>query len=117
MIFQHLGVNRDFNEDFKISALSGFGMIEFIDGLKTVSFGESSYTEKDAIVTNIRHMNCLVKANEALLKSIKTVEENLSGEFLASDLRVAEISLSEIIGEVTPEEILNNIFSKFCIGK
>ena len=112
-----LGVNRDFNEDFKISALSGFGMIEFIDGLKTVSFGESSYTEKDAIVTNIRHMNCLVKANEALLKSIKTVEENLSGEFLASDLRVAEISLSEIIGEVTPEEILNNIFSKFCIGK
>jgi tRNA modification GTPase len=112
-----LGVNRDFNEDFKISALSGFGMIEFIDGLKTVSFGESSYTEKDAIVTNIRHMNCLVKANEALLKSIKTVEENLSGEFLASDLRVAEMSLSEIIGEVTPEEILNNIFSKFCIGK
>jgi tRNA modification GTPase len=112
-----LGVNRDFNEDFKISALSGFGMEEFIDGLKTVSFGESSYTEKDAIVTNIRHMNCLERAKEALLKSIKTIEENLSGEFLASDLRAAEMSLAEIIGEVTPEEILNNIFSKFCIGK
>jgi tRNA modification GTPase len=112
-----LGVNRGFNEDFKISALSGLGMIEFIDGIRTMSFGESSYTEKDAIVTNIRHMNCLVKAKEALLKSIKAVEENLSGEFLASDLRVAEMFLSEIIGEVTPEEILNNIFSKFCLGK
>ncbi len=112
-----LGVKKDFNEDFKISALSGIGMIEFIDGLKTMSFGENLYTEKDAIVTNIRHMNCLVKAKEALLKSKKTVEKNLSGEFLASDLRVAEMSLAEIIGEVTPEEILNNIFSKFCIGK
>jgi len=62
-------------------------------------------------------LNCLVKAKEALLKSIETVEKNLSGEFLASDLRVAEMALAEIIGEVTPEEILNNIFSKFCIGK
>jgi|WetSurMetagenome_2_1015567.scaffolds.fasta_scaffold06326_4 tRNA modification GTPase len=112
-----LGVNKDFNEDFKISALSGIGMIEFIDGLKTMSFGENVYTEKDAIVTNIRHMNCLIKANKALLKSKKTVEKNLSGEFLASDLWVAEMALAEIIGEVTPEEILNNIFSKFCIGK
>jgi len=112
-----LGVKRDFNEDFKISALSGMGMMEFIDGLKTMAFSESTYTEKDAIVTNIRHMNCLVKAKEALWKSIKTIEKNLSGEFLASDLRVAEMSLAEIIGEVTPEEILNNIFSKFCIGK
>jgi tRNA modification GTPase len=112
-----LGVKKDFNEDFKISALSGIGMIEFIDGLKTMSFGENVYTEKDAIVTNIRHMNCLIKAKEALLKSKKTVEKNLSGEFLASDLRVTEMALAEIIGEVTPEEILNNIFSKFCIGK
>jgi len=59
----------------------------------------------------------LVKAKEALLNSIKSVENDLSGEFMASDLRIAEMSLAEIIGEVTPEEILNNIFSKFCIGK
>jgi len=112
-----LGIKRDFNEDFKISALSGMGMMEFVDGLKTMAFSESTYTEKDAIVTNIRHMNCLVKAKEALLNSIKSVENDLSGEFMASDLRIAEMSLAEIIGEVTPEEILNNIFSKFCIGK
>ena len=112
-----LGIKRDFNEDFKISALSGMGMMEFVDGLKTMAFSESTYTEKDAIVTNIRHMNCLVKAKEALLNSIKSVENDLSGEFMASDLRIAVMSLAEIIGEVTPEEILNNIFSKFCIGK
>ena len=59
----------------------------------------------------------MVKARENLRKAEKTLSENLSGEFLASDFRAAEIALAEIIGEVTPEEILNNIFSKFCIGK
>jgi tRNA modification GTPase len=51
------------------------------------------------------------------MRAVETLSENLSGEFLASDFRAAEIALAEIIGEVTPEEILNNIFSKFCIGK
>ena len=104
-------------EDFKVSALNGNGMSELISGMKTAALGQSSYTEKDAIVTNVRHLNCLKKSRESLLKAINTINENLSGEFIASDLRVAEISIAEIIGEVTPEEILNNIFSKFCIGK
>jgi tRNA modification GTPase len=59
----------------------------------------------------------LVKASENLVRARKTLIENRSREFLASDFRAAEIALAEIIGEVTPEEILNNIFSKFCIGK
>jgi tRNA modification GTPase len=41
----------------------------------------------------------------------------MSGEFIAVDLRNAESSLGEIIGKVTSDDILNNIFSKFCIGK
>ncbi len=112
-----LGANITFFEDFRISAKTGDGMTQLLEGLKKSALSEGAYTEKDAIVTNIRHYNCLVKAKENLMRAEKTLSENLSGEFLASDFRAAEIALAEIIGEVTPEEILNNIFSKFCIGK
>ena len=47
----------------------------------------------------------------------KSAEEKMSGEFISVDLRTAENSLAEIIGVVTTDDILNNIFSKFCIGK
>jgi tRNA modification GTPase len=112
-----LGLTNILSEDFKVSAKTGEGMMHFIEGLKERAIGESAYSEKDAIVTNIRHYNCLKKTHENLINAVKGANEKLSGEFLASDLRAAEVALAEIIGEVTPEDILNNIFSKFCIGK
>ena len=112
-----LKMQTNYLADFKVSAISSEGMFQFIEGLKGFTLGESAYTEKDAIVTNVRHVNCLVRANEGLKKAIDTIKKNLSGEFIASDLRVTEMALAEIIGEVTPEDILNNIFSKFCVGK
>lgn len=112
-----LEVNKSISEDFKISVKTGAGMTQFIEGLKKEALQGGVYSEKVAIVTNIRHFNCLIKSREYLKGALKTVSENFSGEFLASDLRAAEISLAEIIGEVTPEDILDNIFSKFCIGK
>jgi len=112
-----LGLKIEFCEDFRISAKNGDGMMHFINGLKERVMGVSAYSEKDAIITNIRHYNCLTMAKESLLNVIETARERLSGEFIASDLRAAEFAFSEIIGEVTPEDILNNIFSKFCIGK
>lgn len=105
------------SECIKISAKTGQGMNEFINRLKETSLGENVYTEKDARINNVRHYNCLEKAKENLLRAAKSVSENFSGEFIASDLRASEVALAEIIGEVTPEDILDNIFSKFCIGK
>jgi tRNA modification GTPase len=112
-----LGLGNNLSEGIKISTKTGQGMTDFINNLKEKCLGENVYTEKDAIINNIRHYNCLEKAKENLLKANKTATENFSGEFIASDLRASEVALSEIIGEVTPEDILNNIFSKFCIGK
>ena len=112
-----LGAQGEYFEAFRISAVSGLGIIEFLNGLKKLALQDSSYTEKSAVVTNVRHYDCLKRAKEHLLNANNTVTSKLSGEFLASDLRAAETALAEIIGEVTPEEILNNIFSKFCIGK
>jgi tRNA modification GTPase len=112
-----LGVVDRFSEDFKVSAKTGEGMMEFISGLKDRALDESSYSEKDAIVNNIRHRECLARAKDNLLKALKSINQNFSGEYLAFDLRAAELALSEIIGIITPEDILKNIFSNFCIGK
>ena len=108
---------KDAPGEFSISAKNGDGMNEFISGLKRMALGENVYSEKDAIVSNIRHYDCLKRAKENLLKAVAAIEKNLSGEFIAFDFRAAETALAEIIGIVTPEDILNNIFSKFCIGK
>ncbi|MCB9259034.1 MAG: tRNA uridine-5-carboxymethylaminomethyl(34) synthesis GTPase MnmE [Ignavibacteriales bacterium] len=102
---------------FGISALTGEGVDKFLDHLKEKSFDSNSFSEKNAVVTNLRHKDALEKAREHLLKSIDSIDEKLSGEFISVDLRNAESSLGEIIGKVTTDDILNNIFSKFCIGK
>lgn len=103
--------------DVFISAKSGYGINHLFLKLKEKVIGNSNYTEKSAIVSNLRHFNSLKSAKEYLINAKNSVSEKLSGEFIAVDLRNAINSLGEIIGEVTSEDILNNIFSKFCIGK
>jgi tRNA modification GTPase len=100
-----------------ISAKTGQGIDIFIELLKSKSLVTNSFSEKGTIVNNLRHKTALEKAKEHLIKSIDSIDKKLSGEFISVDLRNAESSLGEIIGKVTSEDILNNIFSKFCIGK
>ncbi|AFH47726.1 Putative GTPase [Ignavibacterium album JCM 16511] len=107
--------NSDAN--VKISAKTGQGMNELLKILVQKAIGMEYYTEKTAIVTNLRHYSCLKKARESLLNARDSVIKKNSGEFISVDLRNASISLGEIIGEVTTDDILNNIFMKFCIGK
>jgi tRNA modification GTPase len=105
------------NSDYRISAVTGEGIDLLMAGMTEASLGNSSYSEKDAIVSNIRHYNCLKRASVNLIKAKETTASKLTGEFIAADLRAAESDLGEIIGLVTPDDILNNIFSNFCIGK
>ncbi len=105
------------NADVFISAVTGEGMEKLFVKLKEVSLGSSNYTEKTAVVSNLRHFHCLKKAKESLLTAKESISQKMSGEFISVDLRNAENSLGEIIGEVTSDDILNNIFMKFCIGK
>jgi tRNA modification GTPase len=112
-----LGNQNDIENDVKVSAKTGKGIGNLFKLLKEKSIGSNSYSEKSAIVSNLRHYNCLRKAKENLVNAKKSAEENMSGEFIALDLRNAENNLAEIIGTVTTDDILNNVFSKFCIGK
>lgn len=112
-----LDSTSEISADVKISAKTGEGIDRLFIKLKEKAIGSSSYTEKTAIVTNLRHHNCLKKSRENLINARGSILKKMSGEFISLDLRNAEMTLAEIIGEVTTEDILNNIFMKFCIGK
>ena len=71
----------------------------------------------DTIVTNARHANALINTSKALNAVIKGLETNVVADLLALDIRYALNELGNITGQVTNEDLLTNIFSKFCIGK
>ncbi len=101
----------------KLSAKTGEG----IDGLRSImvrtATGGKSMQEGSVLVTNSRHRDALVRAQRSLKMAIETLKRGESGEFISVDLRASLDALGEITGEVTSEDILNNIFSQFCIGK
>jgi len=103
--------------DVYISAKTGENIDQLIKILVNEISSTNSYTEKDAVIVNLRHYDCLKTAAENLKKAKESISKSMSGEFISSDIRAAVFALAELIGEVTPEDILNNIFSKFCIGK
>lgn len=71
----------------------------------------------NTIVTNIRHYDSLVKTRESLLDVLTGVDTQVTNDFLAMDIRRSLHYLGEITGEITTDDLLANIFSKFCIGK
>ena len=71
----------------------------------------------DTIVVNARHYESLTKSQAALIDVLKGIEQNLSNELLVLDIRKALHHLGEITGEITTEDLLDDLFSKFCLGK
>lgn len=74
-------------------------------------------TQNDVIVTNVRHYEALTHALEAIGRVQQGLANNLSGDFVAQDIRECIFHLSDIAGEVTNDMVLQNIFQHFCIGK
>lgn len=75
-------------------------------------------TDSDIIVTSARHYDALVRANEHLQRVIDGLQMQLSGDLLSEDLRLTLDTLAEITGgQITPNEVLGNIFKHFCVGK
>ena len=74
-------------------------------------------TQNDVIVTNARHYEALTHALEAIGRVQQGLANNLSGDFVAQDIRECIFHLSDIAGEVTNDMVLQNIFQHFCIGK
>jgi tRNA modification GTPase len=71
----------------------------------------------DVLVTNLRHFQSLQQTYDALARVLEGMNQGITGDFLAMDIRQALHYLGEITGSITTEDLLANIFSKFCIGK
>ncbi len=68
-------------------------------------------------VSNMRHYEALRRADEALSRAVTALDDNLPTELLSEEIRDILRPLGEITGEITSDDILASIFSKFCIGK
>ena len=75
------------------------------------------YEQSDVIITNERHRDCLLKSCEYLVNAREQIQQDGGNELISFEIRAAMDSVSEIIGKTANVDILNNIFSKFCIGK
>ncbi|MFT2007882.1 tRNA uridine-5-carboxymethylaminomethyl(34) synthesis GTPase MnmE [Pontibacter sp. 13R65] len=101
----------------QISAAEGANM----DGLKEalvakVNLGKLN-TREQTIVTNLRHVDSLNKTYEALDDTLSGLDLGISNDLVAAEIRRALHHLGQITGEITTDDLLDNIFTKFCIGK
>ena len=102
-------------EALYISVVSGAGMEALID---VITGNFSNFSQGDqAIMARRRHVEALRNAHHSLMQAQEIFIKTQSGELVAEDLRLAQRYLSEITGEFTSDDLLGNIFSKFCIGK
>jgi tRNA modification GTPase len=74
-------------------------------------------TQNEVVVTNVRHYEALIHALASIHRVQQGLADNLSGDFLSQDIRECIFHLSDIVGEVTTDMVLQNIFKNFCIGK
>jgi len=98
-----------------ISAKTALGL----EQLKTqiVEKFRTQNTKPETTITNVRHYEHLLKTNQALSDALNGLNMNITGDFLAQDIRLALHHLGEITGQIVNDDLLANIFSKFCIGK
>jgi tRNA modification GTPase len=83
-----------------------------------INFAREQYDTHNAVtISNTRHYEALVRAQEAIQRVQEGLQMQISGEFLSMDLQDCLSALGEITGQITSQEVLNNIFGKFCIGK
>ena len=99
-----------------ISAKSGEGVDELIYRIRSAVDTRMVYAG-ETVVSNARHCDALLRSATALERSLDALRCGLSNELLSEELREVLNALGEITGEVTSDDILQNIFSKFCIGK
>jgi len=80
-------------------------------------FKMNAVKQGDVLVTNLRHYQKLTETHEALARVLHGLNTGITGDFLAMDIRQSLHHLGEITGQISSEDLLSNIFSKFCIGK
>ncbi len=92
--------------------------IDQLEQLIYTSANIPEINENSVIITSVRHYEALTRADESIRRVIEALATNLSGDLISEDLRICLNELADITGgQITPHEVLGNIFKHFCIGK
>ena len=110
------GVEWNNHDLWAISARLGTNM-ERLEEFLVRSAAMPSISSGDVVVTNVRHYEALNRALANIREVKQSLAAGISGDLVSEHLRAAIHNLSEIVGEVTNDEVLGNIFTNFCIGK
>ena len=101
-----------------ISALEKIGIDNLEDEIyKYIMGGNVEDSSQKLVITNVRHKSALEKTNEALMNILETIALGMPMDLMAVDIKDALDSLSEVTGEISSEDLLDHIFSNFCVGK
>ena len=100
----------------EISAKQGFNIDILIERISSY-MSKLSIDSYNVVVTNSRHIDLLTKTLSEIKKIKSSIKQNVSSDLLSIDIKQASYFLGELTGEISNDELLGNIFSKFCIGK
>ena len=100
----------------EISAKQGLNIDKLIERISAY-MSKLSIDSHNVIVTNSRHLDLLSKTHNEIKKIKSSIKQNISSDLLSIDIKQASYFLGELTGEISNDELLGNIFSKFCIGK
>jgi tRNA modification GTPase len=100
-----------------VSCTTGAGIDELKDEIRKLVWAGEVRAEMLEVMINSRHQDALRRAREATLAAIKAMTADESLEFVALELRIAVSAIGEVVGKTTTEDLLDQIFSQFCIGK
>ena len=98
------------------SAYTGEGLEELIEKLHNLAT-DGYNPDSDLIVTNARHYQALLQAQAPLRQALAGIDNGISADFIAQDIRETLHHLGTITGAITTDTLLHTIFSRFCIGK
>ena len=101
----------------KASMKENIGINIFEDTIKDMFFQGKISFDNEVVITNMRHKEALMDAYESMLQVKKSLENHMPEDFYSIDLMSSYASLGKIIGEEVEEDLINEIFSKFCMGK
>ncbi len=100
-----------------VCCLSGQGIEELKDAIKEAVWSGEIKAEMLEVMINSRHQEALVRARAATVRALEALRAGQTLELPAMDLRIAVNAIGEIVGKTTTEDLLDRIFSQFCIGK
>ena len=105
------------NNIVKISALNNIGIEEIYNKITKMFNLNEINLDNEIVITNLRHKNLIHKAMENVEKAKQSLNENMPSDIVAIFIKDILESLGEITGEEVTENIINEIFSRFCLGK